>query len=200
MSPSRSLASVWVDAGRAARPWEALMVVRCQARGLCGTGFDPLCCKHGLRPAPVSPWPPALWCWLSVETWVGHRCCQTAGGLGKQGGREVVTGRAASRSPYHTRHTRFIQRAACFGEQALCVLRRQELWPSQPAAAFAHSAWVLQSGSSQQMPTLLCSEGRAWLLGTQEHLQEGPGCPTAPKSQDRGQRMGGAGRDSSGGA
>lgn len=58
-------------------------------------------------------------------------------------------------SPPRCENMSFIQ-SRLLWEKALYVLRCQELCLSQPAATFAHLAWVLQSGSSRPSAPSKC--------------------------------------------
>lgn len=74
-------------------------------------------------------------------------------------------------SPPRRENVSFIQSRLLWAK-ALYVLRCQELCLSQPAATFAHLAWVLQSGSSRPSDPSKCQLGsaeRSVAPGTQEH-------------------------------
>lgn len=77
------------------------------------------------------------------------------------------------------------------------MLRRQTLHSPPPAAAFARSAWVSQSGSSSKRPTLL-HRVQGVAPGTRQHLQVGSGYPQLPRARAEGSTLGGVAGDSSG--
>lgn len=112
--------------------------------------------------------------------------------------KKVDTGSTASRlaSPPPRKHASFIQ-SRLLWVKALHVLRRQELCSPQPAATFAHLAWVLQSGSSRPLAPHQCqlcfAEMSVWLLGTQEHQQVGPGSPRLLRARAEGAMLAGVG-------
>lgn len=191
--------------------WEDLGEVRCQVRGLLGTGFGALCWENGL--------PPPL-CLLGISR-SGAWLLGWAQGKGPQPLRllfgfklktnglsldrsEVLAewecwaarlagrgplGRAASQPPHRTISTpvsfsRLLRAKALYVEAPRAV----------PAPASCHFCTFslgvtirqLPPSSSQKTPTLFCSEMSVWLLGTQEHLWGAGRVPAASESQGRG--------------
>lgn len=166
-------------------PWEALRL-RCAPLG----GLPLLSCLPGTQQHGAWLSADAAFCLDGSQGWSPGCLCLPLGSRVKAGRLSLTGQRCCQRQEAWLAGFPTVLQAHAFHPVTMSEAPRTMLAPASCHFCTFTLGVQLLPISSQQMLTLLCRERSVWLLGTQEHLQVGPGSPQLPRARAEGGMLG----------